>query len=151
MSQLSTEERLTLVVRAQVARIQAAETTQRARLLQRRMNSLLRALERFHKMHSREADLHCSTDRAVVQRLCRSRDPERTSPAVVQEAAEALEQDARAREAARQALVAVQSAWNGGPGETVVDWVGLPREAIEQTLIGALSQEGVGVSQQVSP
>lgn len=151
MSDLSTEERLTLVVRAQVARIHAAETTQRARTLQRRMNALLRALERFQRVHSREADLHCSTDRAAVQSLCRSRDPERTSPAVVQEAAEALEQDARAREAAREALVAVQTAWNGGPGETVVDWVGLPREAIEQTLIGALSQEGVGVPQPVSP
>jgi len=139
MSQLTTEEKLTLVVRAQVARIRAAEANQRARTLQRRMNALLRTLDRFQRLHGREADLHSATDRAAVQSLRRSRDPGATSPEIVQEVAQALEQDVKARVAAKEALVAVQTAWGGGgPGETVVDWVGLPRDEIEQTLFRAL-------------
>ena len=141
MSQLTTEEKLGLVVRAQVAQIRAAEATQRASVLQRRMNALLRTLDRFHRLHDREADLHDAMDRDAVQRLCRSRDPEATSPEIGRLAGEALEQATEAREAAREALLAIKTKLSAGSGETVVDWVGVSRETIEQRLIRALAEE----------
>jgi hypothetical protein len=97
--------------------------------------------EFVERLHGREADLHSADDCAEVQRLCRSRVPGATSPEIVHAAAEALERDAEARVAAKEALVAVQKAWGGGPGETVVDWVGLPREEIEQSLLRALGEQ----------
>jgi hypothetical protein len=136
---MTTDERLTLAIRAQVAAIRADQAGDRAALLERRAAALLRAWEQFEALFGRRPSLDDSTDRAALGRILRTSGAGDVPWTVVREAAAALREVGRLRQQAGDAMRALHDAWRGREDDTLLSWVGVDEATFERAVRVALA------------
>ena len=135
MSQLTQEERLALVVRAEVAVIRAGQARDRAALVHKRVQPLREGVDRFEELFGRRPDPKVPGD--LVTLLTLSGDSAgKVSKEQLAASARALREVSRADLEASDALQAVEDALV--PGMTTLEWVGVDAETYERAVEQAL-------------
>jgi len=139
MTKLTTQERLALAVRAEVARRRADQAKERAVFMDRKVKPFMDAVERFEKARGRPWDADSMTDLAEVIAFAGKEGADVTFE-MVAAAAQVNFEAGDASVAAASAARAVLDAWGDGEGDTVFEWVGVDRETFGQAVEAALAE-----------
>ena len=139
MAELTTEERLALAVRAHVAAVRADRAKGRAALLEKRIQPVREAVERFVGTRGRLPDLNDERERAAFMELLASTGGREVSRDDLSAAATLGREAARLRARAAAALRAVSDAMPDR-GRTVREWVGVDAETFDRAVEQALGE-----------
>ncbi len=139
MTELTTEERLELAVRAEVARRRADQAKERAVFIDRKVQPFADALDRFEKSRGREWEMESMADLAEIIAFAGMDGADITFEMITAAADVRFDASDACAEAARVTR-AVTAAWGGRDGDTVHEWVGVDRETYSQAVNAALAE-----------
>jgi hypothetical protein len=142
MADLTRDERLALVVRAEVAQFRADQATWRAEQAGRRVKPYMDAVERFEQSHGRRYDDESMTDLAEVIALGGPA-AEAVGPEDFQAAITASLESSRLSAEAAAAMRAVLAQMRAGGSEVnILEWAGVDLETVTRATHAALAEEG---------
>jgi hypothetical protein len=140
MAELTRDERLALVVRAEVARLRADQATWRSAQAERRVKPYVDAVECFEHIHGRDHDSESMTDLAEVIAIggeaAAAVDVEAFQAAAMASFEAGLLHD----EAARAMQAVVDAARAGGVGDNILEWAGVDVDTLNRAVKGALGE-----------
>jgi hypothetical protein len=136
---LSQQQRVQLLVTAEVARIRADRAKHRAAVLERRVRPLVDAVDRFAQLRRRRPDLTAPADAGQV--LAWAGAAAELSWELIEEARRALVDASGATSTAVRAMQAVSDARQGDEAETPLAWAGVDREVVERLVEEELARD----------